>query len=105
VPFERFVTEPAPAMAQIEKLLGTQATSATKRELKRQRVPRPITTAGLDLAIYRRYNARTPKAGATEETERRQRWDAVEAKASKKAMRVLEKLCADYERRYGFQIG
>jgi hypothetical protein len=102
VPFERFVIDPAPVMKRIESLLGTKSTSATRRELKKQRVPRPITTAGLDLAIYRRYKARPPEAGGTEETERQRRWETVASKASAKGMRVLERLCGDYERRHGF---
>ncbi|MFQ6027786.1 MAG: hypothetical protein ACE5Q6_09875, partial [Dehalococcoidia bacterium] len=49
VPFERFVLDPYPYLQQIEDLLNTTTTGATRRALRKQKVPRQITTAGLDL--------------------------------------------------------
>ena len=100
IPFERFVVAPWSYLQQVAGLLGTSVTPATRRVLKKQRVPRQLSVDGLDLDIYRRYRWIPPKKGTSEGLEMRRRWDETRQKASKEGMQVLERICAEYETRY-----
>ena len=100
IPFEHFVLAPDPFIRQIETLLNTRITSLTRSELRRQKVPRQITTDGRDLEIYRRYNWEPPNKGNTEQAQLKKRWEFAQQHASKEGIQVLEQLCLDYEQRY-----
>ncbi|MFQ6027624.1 MAG: hypothetical protein ACE5Q6_09050, partial [Dehalococcoidia bacterium] len=78
-------------------------TGATRRALRKQKVPRQITPAGLDLPIYRRYNWRPPARNSTESEERQKRWDYASKEATPEGMAVLERLCTAYDQRYSPQ--
>lgn len=100
IPFERFVLDPQPFMRALETLLGASAGWATRRMMRRQRVPRRRYAEGIGLPIYKRYGWEPPRGAATEaeEFERRRRFAA--ERASPEAMAVLDRLSTDYEATY-----
>lgn len=100
IPFERFVLDPWPYIRRLEELLDTSTTSSTRRTMRKQKVPRKITTAGRDLPIYRRYSWRPPPKQSTEAAELQKRWDYAAQEATGEGMETLERLCADYDQRY-----
>lgn len=100
VPFERFVLDPWSYLTQMGTLLGTRVTALTRRELKRQRVPRQRISDGAARLIYRQYGWEPPKAGASDRQELDQRRQAIAAEASPDALQVLDRLSAEYEAAY-----
>ena len=88
-------------MKQIEGMLETDITSKTRKIMKKQNVPRNRISDGIPLAIYRRCGWKPPRKGLNEkqELEIRRRY-AIEQGAGKKAMEVLDKMCAEYEQSY-----
>jgi hypothetical protein len=100
LPFERFVLEPGPLLEEIEQVLDTTSTPATRRELKRQRVPRAQVAAGRPLAIYKQYGWQPPEKGKSEREELDARRRFVESQATPEAMQVLDRLSQAYEARY-----
>lgn len=100
IPFEQFVIRPEPFLASLEQFLGTTRTTATRRTLRRQHVPRKMFADGVGLKIYRKYGWQPSRAGATEADELRTRRELVAQHASADAMTVLDRLCAEYEATY-----
>lgn len=100
VPFEQFVVTPDPFMRMFEETLHTNVTRATKRMMAKQRVPRTKYADSIDLAVYRRCGWEPPKQGLTEREELEYRRIWVESQVSETAMRILDALCDEYERRY-----
>lgn len=100
IPFERFVLDPWPYLRRLESLLETQVTTLTRRELKRQKVPRKMIADGIPLSIYKQNGWEPPQKGSNEskELELRRRYAA--ERASPEAMGVLDRLCAAYEQKY-----
>ncbi len=97
IPFEQFVLEPWPYLHQLERVMGTTMTSATRRELRRQRVPRRLIADGLELKVYRDNGWQPPQRGATEADELSLRRQFAAAQATPAAMEVLDRLCREYE--------
>lgn len=97
MPFERFVLDPWPYVQQLEAFLVTTRTSATRRELKRQRVPREMVAEGVPLPIYKQYGWRPPTRGADERSELERRRQFAAEHATAEAMVVLDRLSAEYE--------
>jgi hypothetical protein len=97
VPFERFVLGPAPYLKAFEELLGTHRTAATRRELKRQNVPRKMIADGVDVPIYRKYGWEPPEKGGSETSELLRRRQYAQEHASPEGLDVLDRLCAAYE--------
>lgn len=100
IPFERFVTDPWPYMAKLEKLLGTTINSITRRALKSQNVPRKMYAEGIALPIYKEYGWEPPKKGSDEEKEFERRRQFAAESATPAAMEVLDRLCYQYEQEY-----
>ncbi len=100
IPFESFVTDPNPFLNRLTALLGSHSTGRTARELRRQRVPRRITTDGLDLEIYRRYSWQSPDKSTSEAAELRRQWEFAASEATSDGLQRLERLCDRYERHY-----
>ena len=100
VPFERFVLEPWPYVRQMEECLGTHVTRATRRELKRQRVPRRRIADGIARAIYKQYGWEPASKTSDERAELEKRRRFVAGEASSEALSVLDRLSADYEATY-----
>lgn len=100
VPFERFVVEPGPYLEQIGNILGATTTKATAKTLRKQKVPRSLSTAGRDLPVYRRYDWNPPVKGSSETTELQDRWDFAAREATEDGMRMLERMSEAYEARY-----
>lgn len=101
IPFEKLVTDPLPYLRQIEKLLGTRMTVLTRRELKKQKVPRKRIGDGVDLAIYREYGWQRPEKGSTERMELEKQRQFAAEHATPAAMKVLDHLCETYEKTWG----
>lgn len=99
VAFESFVTDPAPYLERILHSLGTSFSSFTARAMKRQRVPRRMYSEGLNLAIYRRCGWQPPRS-SSEREELRLRRESASLQAGSDAMKVLDRLCAEYEEKY-----
>lgn len=97
VPFEPFVLDPWPWLRQMEAFLGTSATPATHRELKRQKVPRARVAAGAVRKIYRQYGWTPPQQDADERGELEGRRAYVAKEASAEGLRVMDELCRAYE--------
>jgi len=100
IPFEHFVVNPWPFIRELESVLDVKVTPSTRREMRRQKVPRRLTTDGRDMAIYRRYNWEAPDRNQTEQELLKKRWDSAARQASGQAMQTLEQMCARYEERY-----
>ncbi len=96
VPFERFVLEPWPYLAQLEAFLGTHRTPQTRRVLKQQRVPRARVTAGVALDVYRQNGWLPPEQDASERRELEKRRAYAAQEASPEALDALDRLCEEY---------
>lgn len=99
VPFEKFVTDPAPFMERLEAFLGAKATAATARELERQKVPRRRTTEGRVWAVHRSYGWKPP-TGESEAAELEALRNDAAAEATPAGMAVLDRMSKSYEDRY-----
>lgn len=100
IPFEQFVTHPGPFLQQLELFLGSRVTPATRRMMKKQRVPRKMYAEGIGLPIYKSYGWRPPAKGADEQREFEARRRYAAELASPEAMTVLDRLSAAYEATY-----
>ena len=100
VPFERFVTGPGEYLSALEQTLGTRSTRRTRKELRRQKVPRKLTTAGVDDDVYRRYGWTPPAESSTERSELDRCWQFADKEASREALDVLERMCTAYMDEY-----
>lgn len=96
VPFERFVVEPESYMRRLEAVLGTRVTDTTRREMKRQNVPRKMYAEGIGRAIYREYGWQPPTRGSEADEFAARRAFAAQT-ATPAAMEVLDRLSAEYE--------
>jgi hypothetical protein len=59
IPFEPFVLSPEKYMNNILNLIDSDWSKSLKKEMKKQKVPRKLISAGKNLAIYRRFNGNT----------------------------------------------
>lgn len=100
VPFERFVRDPWPWLRQFEQAMGTRVTAATRRMMRRQRVPRRMYAEGIGLSIYRANGWEPPAKGATEADECAARRAFAASHASPEALAVLDRLSREYEAAY-----
>jgi hypothetical protein len=101
IPFEKFVLEPNPFIKDIEKLLNTKRSWKTKRVLSQEKVPRKMVTAGPAKELWKRYGLEKIEKGQTEKTLYEQKMKEAKRKASKQAFSKFEKLCKNYEDKYG----
>lgn len=100
VPFEPFVLDPWSWLGKMEECLGTRVTAATRRELKRQRVPRTRIALGAFRAIYKQYGWEPAGKATSERDELQNRRGFAATEASSDAMNVLDRLSAEYEATY-----
>lgn len=100
IPFERLVVDPSPYLNQLKQLLGTTPRRSMQKTLKREKIPRKLTTAGRDLEIYRRYSWHPPSDDSTEDDELQKRWKFAKERATPEAMEVLARMASTYENRY-----
>lgn len=99
IPFEDFVTSPEPHMERLQAFIGAKATTATARELKRQKVPRRLTTEGRVWAVHRSYGWKPP-TGESEAAELKVLRDYAAVEATPEAMALLDRMSQSYEARY-----
>ncbi len=97
IPFELFVTNPYSYLDQIADTLEIKPTPKTRTTLRKQRIPRDISTAGKDLPIYRRYQWRPPQKNMTEHDILGQEWMHASRYGSADALRILAELCVEYD--------
>ena len=100
MPFEPFVLDPWPSLRRMEAFLGAPVTAATRRELKRQRVPRQRIAQGAARAIYKQYGWEPAGKATSERDELQNRRGFAATEASADAMNVLDRLSAEYEATY-----
>ena len=100
IPFERFVVEPSAYLREIGNALSTSTTRSTTRALRKQKVPRRLTSAGRDSPIYRRYDWSPPSKNSNETAELQKRWDYAANEATNDGMAALERMSTAYEKRY-----
>jgi hypothetical protein len=100
IPFECFVLNPWAYMEQIQKALGSQITSHTRKMLKKQKVPRRAISDGVGLKIYRRCGWVAHDKNASEAQELERRWQVIAENASPTALKILDQLCTEYEEKY-----
>ncbi len=100
ISFENFVLEPDSYMLQIESITCSKITNITKRELKKQNVPRVKIADGISLDVYKRCGWTPPVKGLSEKEELNLRREFVKKSASSESIIVLENLCKEYEENY-----
>ena len=100
VPFEKMVKDPMPYIHGIQKLLNTCMTSSTRRELKKQNVPRKMIADSAILPIYKKYGWEPPEKKSDERWELNKRREFAAQHASSEAMKVLDRICQEYEDRW-----
>lgn len=96
IPFERFVVQPEPYLRRLESVLGTRVTALTRKEMKRQNVPRKMYAEGIGRAIYREYGWQPPVKGSEADEFAARRAFAAEH-ATPAALEILDRLSAEYE--------
>src|SRR3989338_5038995 len=69
IPFEQFVLNPWPYMEQIVHALQTSVTGRTRKEMRKQHVPRKKFAEGIPLQIYKRCGFEPAEKNATEKEE------------------------------------
>lgn len=100
IPFERFVLDPWPILRQLETFLNTGMTQATRRELRRQKVPRRLIADGMDRPVYRRCKWEPPQRGTDERRELDRRRAYAKELATDAGMELLDRMSRDYEATY-----
>lgn len=107
IPFDDFVLKPDNHMADIARVMGSGITRTTLKMLKKQNVPRKKVSEGIPLDIYKRCGWVPPKGDLTEMGEFNVRRQYAIENASPEAIKILDRLCADYETKYmgGVLIG
>ena len=100
IPFEQFVLDPQPWVEKIALAIGSKITDTTKNVMLQQKVPREKIAQGLDLQVYRRCGWVPPKEGASEREELMIRRKDVELDSSASALKVLDRLCDEYENKH-----
>ena len=100
IPFEQFVLDPEPWVEKIATSIGSKITENTRNVMFQQKVPREKIAQGLDLQVYRRCGWVPPKEGASEREELMIRRKDVELDSSLSTLKVLDRLCDDYEKKH-----
>ena len=97
IPFEKFVLNPEPWVERIASAVSSNITENTRKVMAQQMVPRKKIAQGLDLEIYRRCGWVPPIDGASEHDELIIRRKDVELDASSSTMKILDRICNEYE--------
>jgi len=101
IPFESFVLDPWPYMKKIKNLLGTKINHKTKKMMKKQKVPRLKISDGISLEIYKRCGWEPPEKDLSEREELNKRREfVVKEGASNESIKILDRICNDYETKY-----
>lgn len=98
-PFEPFALNTEPWIAKLETFMRTKAVASTRREMRKQNVPRRFIADGINLQVYRE-NGWVPPVKQDELYEFKLRWDHAASEASPDALEVLAKRCREYEEKY-----
>jgi hypothetical protein len=97
IPFEKLVLDPSVIMKQLEQFLGTTASSTLLRTLKRQKCPRLTVSAGVGKSKYS-WNEKNTSLSEKEVQEKK--WNTLKKEASTEALKIMESLCQQYEKRF-----
>ena len=101
IPFEKFVLNPDPYTRDLENFLGAKMRPATRKILKKQRVPRPSINAGPQKSIYKRYALKAYDKNVSHQEDFQNKIDSAKKNCSGEAYKVLEKLSKEYEDVFG----
>ena len=105
IPFEEFVLNPFPYVEKISSSLELEITKKTKREMKKQNVPRQKIADGLSLEIYKRFGWEPSKEGYTEQDELDERYNYALSKIiNKENIKYLDKIIHNYNDQYMINI-
>ncbi|OGX07927.1 MAG: hypothetical protein A2Z88_07735 [Omnitrophica WOR_2 bacterium GWA2_47_8] len=104
VPFEHFVLEPMPYLERIAQALDSKITSTTRRMMKKQNVPRKLSSEGRSLKIYMRNGWEPPQKGSNERKELERCRNFVVNEVSAEALATLDQFSADYEKQYAIHF-
>lgn len=107
IPFEAFVIKPDMYMSELAELIDSKISKTTLKTLAKQKVPRKKYSDGISLDIYKRCGWVPPQGDLTEMGEFDLRRQYAVENASPDAVKILDKLCANYEKNYmgGVLIG
>ena len=101
IPFEMFVKDPNPFMLQIQDTINSRITRATKKEMRKQKVPRKNIVDSIPLQIYKRCGWEEPEKGLTEFEEFQKRRDfCINQGVSNKILGELDSLSHAYEQKF-----
>jgi hypothetical protein len=100
VPFEKFVIEPDVYIQRIASAIDTGLDSCTKKELKKQGVPRKSITDAPFSEVYTRYGWKKPEEHLTFTDDIDQVRGLMKRSLSKDAMSVLNQITSNYINRY-----
>ena len=101
IPFEKFVLEPEPYLIELENYLETKRTYATKKVLKKQRLPRASINAGPQKHIYKRYGVNKQHKNMPDKQSYEMCLASAKQKSSDKAFNELIKITKQYEDIFG----
>ena len=101
IPFEKFVLAPEDYMISLEDFLGAKMRPATKKILKKQRVPRPSINAGPQKSIYKRYALKKYDKNVSHEEDYKLKWESAKENCSAEAFEVVERMSKQYEETFG----
>jgi len=105
IPFEEFVLNPFPYVEKISSSLESEITKKTKREMKKQNVPRQKIADGLSLEVYKRFGWEPSKKGYTERDELDERYNYALTKIiTKENIKFLDKIVKEYDDKYMINI-
>ena len=99
IPFEQFVLNPSPFMEIITSTLKTKAVKLTNKVMKKQKIPRKMIGAGLDLEIYKRCGWEPPKSN-DEKEEMKIKREYARQSLNSKSLETLDQLSSNYERKF-----
>ena len=100
IPFEKFVVDPWPYINQIEGKLGAHCLPDVQRILHDQNIPREVTLDVPDKSAFKKYGYHPLKKEASEQSIKEAQWHFIEENASIEGLKLLERLCEDYQKEY-----
>ena len=95
IPFEKFVFDPYPYMAEIVKALGTTKTERTYKVMKEQNIPRKQLADAPASPIYKRCGW-MPPSSPSEQEELNARRNFVADKGSAEALAIMDRISEEY---------
>ena len=99
IPFEKFVLNTDYWIGKMSDFLGEPINKQIYREAAKQKCPRKLVTDGVAKDIYKKYGWSKPEI--SEKHVYNKKLDFAQSHASKEGLKVLNKICIEYEERFG----